>query len=100
MSTQLDIDFESRARRSDPETSHEAARRAGEFAGHHHARILAALAQDARTIYELAHSTGIDHVAVARRMKELEDAGLVVRTSLRRNSPSGRPCVVWSLPPT
>lgn len=64
-----------RARSSDPETSHEAAAKAHAFAGTHEAKIIEALATPG-TIKQLAQRIGIDHVAVARRMKALERAQL------------------------
>lgn len=61
------------ARRTDPATSKRAAVQAGTFAESHRGRILAALERPG-TIKELAARTGIDHVAVARRMGELQRA--------------------------
>lgn len=71
------------ARRRDPETSHEAAKRAASFADGHRTRILAAL-EGALTIKELAQRTGLDHVAIARRMPELQRMGLAQPTDTRR----------------
>jgi len=93
---QLAIEFH--ARRTDPETSHEAAKRAKEFAGEHHRKILNFLALDRQgsTIYGIADYTKIDHVAIARRMGELERAGKVY-TKGERPGPTGRMCRVWWL---
>ena len=93
---QLAIEFH--ARRADPETSHKAAKRAKEFAGEHHRAILRFLGRSLgdATIYVIAENIGIDHVAVGRRMAELERAGLV-RTEGERPGPTGRMCRVWWL---
>ena len=95
------LDFSGRARRDDPATSHAAARRVGEFGHVHHAVILTALeARGPATIYELAERTGLDHVAVARRMSELAGGvpgtGRVHRTGETRPGPTGRQCDVWA----
>jgi predicted ArsR family transcriptional regulator len=93
---QLAIDFTMRARKSDPQTSHDAAGRAGEFAGQHHAIILGDLmTRGPGTIHELAERTGLDHVAVARRMSELETLRTVETTGETRPGPSGRHCREW-----
>lgn len=93
------VDFARQARRSDPATSHVAAARAEPIARRHHAAILAALSKTpaGATIHEMKILTGIDHVAVARRMSELEREGLVRRTGGERPSPAGRPCCVWEV---
>lgn len=85
-----------RARIADPATSHAAAATAIAFISDHHTKIIATLEDDGPgTIYEIEAKTGIDHVAVARRMKELERQQLVVRTGATRPSPLGRQCTVW-----
>jgi len=63
------------ARRTDPVTSHQAARRAANFAESHAGRILAALAEGPRTAAGLAEMTGLSVVQVDRRLPELERAG-------------------------
>lgn len=95
---QLDLDFAAvqRARRSDPETSKVAARAASDLAGVHMHKILGSLiSQGDGTIYELAGRTGIDHVAIARRMSELEERQVAEPTGQTRLGPKGRPCRVW-----
>lgn len=92
---QLAIDFEApaRARRSDPTTSHAAAAQVDEFSNAHYAKIRAALASvDGATIHEIAALTELDHVQVARRLKEMRG---VIATPETRLGPSGRPCRVW-----
>lgn len=78
------------ARRLDPETSREAARKAASFANNHRDRIHAALAEPGN-IYDIAERTGLDHVAVARRMKEMQEMGLAVTVDGERRDG----CRVW-----
>ena len=86
----------SRARADDPDTSKAAALAAAEFAGDHRAKILGSLmTQGPATIYELAARTGLDHVAVARRLPELEERGVAMPTDATRKGPTGRACRVW-----
>lgn len=94
---QIDIDFTTRARGTDPQTSHDAAATAGDFAHGHYALILGALATRDGTIYELAERTKLSHVQVARRLPEMRDAvpAKVRQTDKTRPGPSGRACVVW-----
>lgn len=96
--TQLDFPLAPRARGSDPETSHEAAKRVIDFAHGHYALILGSLkVSGPGTIYHLAERTGLTHVQVARRNAELHDAGWIEPTGVNEASPSGRPCRVWRL---
>jgi hypothetical protein len=95
---QLPLDFSKRARRADPQTSHDAAASAGEFAHGHYALILGSLGlHGEQTIYQLAEHTGLSHVQVARRLPEMADAvpAMAKRTNRTRPSPSGRDCTVW-----
>lgn len=65
------------ARRTDPVTSHEAAARARSSAVDHRNRIMAVL-RDRMTVKDIAAAiadSSIDHVAVARRMSELQEQG-------------------------
>lgn len=69
---QLQINFEPvRSRSRDPQTSQRAGRQARQFAAGHHALILDALAQGPGTAKEIAQRTGLDYVAVNRRIGEL-----------------------------
>lgn len=91
---QLAIDF-TRARRTDPHTSHEAAARVDEFANQHYAAILDALRkQDGQTVWDLEINGAIGHHEAGKRMKELEKRGKVYWQG-ERKSPSGRNCRVW-----
>lgn len=86
-----------RARRDDKPTSKVAARRVSEFADDHFARIVAALLEHGPgTCWDIAGWTGLDHVAVARRMNELVAIRKVHDTKATRPSPTGRPCAVWA----
>lgn len=93
---QAAFDFTKRVRRRDPDTSRAAAARAGEFGSEHHRKIVGSLmTQGPATIYELAERIGLNHVAVARRMSELEELGVARPREEMRASPSGRACRVW-----
>jgi predicted ArsR family transcriptional regulator len=92
---QMQIEFH--ARSSDPSTSHEAAATVGRFARDHYRRILAAISPySGSTIYQIAAQSGLDHVAAARRLPELEKAGKVFAEG-ERPGPTGRNCRVWWL---
>ena len=82
------------ARSTDLPTSHAAAASAVRFARDHEARILAALVRP-MTCYEIAEATGLDHVAVARRMRKLVDDAKVSASDETRAGPTGRQCTVW-----
>lgn len=89
-----------RARKSDPETSHAAAAqviKSGTHEKHYKAIIDALWSEDGRTSDEIAKAAGLDRVAAARRMKELETAGKIWRGSPRKSRLSGRIGVTWWL---
>lgn len=95
---QLALSFDPvRARRRDPATSQEAASRVSNFAAGHYAGIRCALVIGPATIYEIAARTGLDHVAVARRLSEMERAGIAEPTTETRPGPTGRQCRVWRI---
>lgn len=72
------------ARRRDPQTSHDAAERARKFVASHEARILGQLyRRPALTYREIAECAGMEPVAVARRLKDMERKGVVVRDGER-----------------
>lgn len=94
---QLDA-FDSRhlARKSDPQTSHQAAARVHEFAGGHREQILACLKRHGSlTVDEIAKRTRLQSQAINKRLPELERAGLARPTGGTRLSASGRPERVW-----
>ena len=69
------------ARRTDPQTSHDAAKRAERFATTHAGRILSALkAHGHSTPAELSDHTGLTVVQLCRRLPELEAQGLAKPT--------------------
>ena len=66
-----------RARRTDPQTSHDAAKRAERFATTHAGRILAALkAHGPSTPAKLSDHTGLTVVQIDRRLPEIQAQGL------------------------
>lgn len=84
------------ARRSDPSTSHEAARRVREFASGHAATILSCLKDHGPlTVDEIAKHTPLLAHQINKRLPELQRSGLVVPTGETRLSASGRPERVW-----
>ena len=105
MAMQLAMDFDApvfrpeiAARRSDPATSRAAASQARALAADHHARILAALRdRGAAGKSEIAERTGLDGVAVARRMAEMQRAGLVRLTGEQVLSAAGRAEREWEV---
>jgi hypothetical protein len=74
-----------RARRTDPETSHAAAAKA---------LILAALEKGNGNIYEIGKACGLTHVQVARRLPEMDGLQLAHPTDERREG-----CRVWAKGP-
>jgi predicted ArsR family transcriptional regulator len=98
MSANLAFDFDAHAhaRRSDPETSHVAARRTREFAGGHIATILACLHEHGpQTVDQIAGRTRLNSQQVNKRLPDMEKAGLAAPTGFTRLSASGRPERVW-----
>lgn len=90
----LQPDLFARARRSDPETSHAAAERVN-FAAAHYRAISGALAGCEATIYQIASLTGLSHVQVARRLPEMQEAGIAEPTGTTAAGPTGRQCRLW-----
>lgn len=66
-----------RSRRNDPATSQRAASKVRQFETGHFSLILDALIGNPGTAKEIAQRSGLDYVAVARRMNELQQAGKV-----------------------
>jgi len=86
-----------RARRSDPGTSHEAARSMHHAAATQRGSIWDALrAQGPAGRFTLAARTGLTDLQVARRMHELVDRGVAeVVPDATERTPSGRAGQVW-----
>lgn len=85
----------------DPATSFKAAEQAGGLAARHHEAMLALLrAWTLRsfTYEEIADGTGLEKHAVARRLPELERAGLIQRCGTAKLS-SGRLGTLWRIVP-
>lgn len=76
--TQLEIPL---SRNTDPVTSHVAAQRALVFKDNHESRIFGVLycCPNGSTYREIAEASGLEPVAVARRMKGMERRGLIKR---------------------
>ena len=66
-----------RARKTDPSTSHAAAKNAERFASSHKGRIMAALAHGPLTAHGISKATGLTVVQVDRRAVELERSGRI-----------------------
>lgn len=75
-----------RARRTDPETSQEAAAAVADFEGDHYAQIIDALRIGPAGATEIASRCGLGRDAVGKRMVELERRGLVVIEGKVRNA--------------
>lgn len=83
------------SRLNDPITSKLAADMAEQFAGSHEQKIRQALiTYGPSTKDEIAAVTGLDHVAVARRLSEMSDC---YPTGDTRESKSFRPERVWAI---
>lgn len=82
------------ARRNDPHTSKEAARRAESFAASQSGRILAALKKTGpATAKELEAPTGLTNVQITRRTKDMERDGLIKLTGIERDGFNEFACV-------
>lgn len=85
-----------RARRSDPDTSHEAAESAKELAARHHRMILSALSIGPCGKDRIATRTALNGVQVCRRLSEMERAGLIKPTGRNVKSTAGRNEREWT----
>ena len=86
-----------RSRRSDPETSHQAAdaiRRSGALGRQQRLVLEAVKANPGKTAVELARIAGLDRYAVSRRLPELQPVH-VRRGPPRDCSINGRPQSTW-----
>lgn len=82
-----------------PSTSLDANKRATqEMREDHHAKIIAALTELRVANYEqLGAKTGLDKIAIARRLSELERAQIIYKPGLKSNTSSGRQAFNYSL---
>jgi hypothetical protein len=93
----FDMAPETMARRTDPYTSHDAARMARQTARTVRAAVLEALRAhpDGLTDYELAELVGRQQNSAGKRRGELVQMGLVISTGHTRPAPSGARALVW-----
>jgi predicted ArsR family transcriptional regulator len=93
----MNLDTMPASRRTDPGNSHAAAASMVATASTHRSLIWAALHRcGPMGRYEIAEVTGLDPVAVARRLAELVAQGLCRRSKARQETtPSGRMGSVW-----
>ena len=97
---QLSIDFiaEKKARTADPQTSKDAAKKAKSLVEGHWMEIVDCLAECGPMGKDkIAQYSGLDANQVARRMKELQKAGLVELTGKLVESHSGRMEREWQI---
>lgn len=86
------------ARATDPESSHEAARRhvtSGKADAHCRIVLEAMKAHQGRTSAELAVITGLERHEVARRCSDLKNSGLAFQGEQRVCGVSGKQAVTW-----
>jgi predicted Rossmann fold nucleotide-binding protein DprA/Smf involved in DNA uptake len=85
------------ARRTDPQTSHDAAASVKAFAGEHHAAILEALSHGPAGTSGIAARCGLLAHQVNKRINELAKAGRIVQTGRVVASSSGRGEREWQI---
>lgn len=88
--SQCDLPLFATARRTDPPTSHAAARRVGEFRGEHARKILQALSLGPAGQSVIAERCGLLPHQVNKRIAELAQAGMILETGRVVESASGR----------
>lgn len=93
--TQTDLDFFGMSRKTDPETSKRAAAKVN--ANKLSQLVIEALTHGPKTSEEVASWLGRELGSITPRFKPLEAAGLIERSSLRRQGKSGSTRVVWML---
>jgi len=87
-----------RSRKTDPQTSHDAAEQAQELADKHFAKIHFALAKYGPMGKDgIANKTGLDSSQVARRLPEMQKIGLVMLTGGFAMSNAKRKEREWSI---
>lgn len=86
-----------KARKTDPSTSKEAAERIMPRLGKSLEAVYSSLKRYRNvTSRELANMSGLDRYEVARRLTELEAAGLAERSGKRKCTVQGWNAIVWS----
>ena len=87
-----------RARRSDPDTSQEAADSIGGFANSHRRKIVEYLTDEGEATGDhLDEVFGWKHATANRRLPELRELGIVRMTDRRAITRSGRSARLWEL---
>lgn len=100
--TQLFNDFDNpQARRTDPETSHDAAKDALLSASQGRLLVMRWLLKRPMTDFELAHATHWQQTSIGKRRGECMKAGLVEPVMcgdqvIKRPAPSGSLAIVWA----
>lgn len=83
------------ARKSDPVTSHAAAKSAVKIAGSHRERILDALNVMDGSQSDIAAATGLLPHQVNKRLADLQDDGLIEPTGYTKKGHAGREERIW-----
>ncbi|MGB3935168.1 MAG: helix-turn-helix domain-containing protein [Burkholderiales bacterium] len=93
---QMTLDEIARSRRTDPQTSRDAARRAHGLASEHCATILRVLRAAGAPLSPdgIAVRCSLSSLQVSRRLRELVDAGAIVEAGVAP-TPSGRSARTW-----
>lgn len=93
------FDWQKSRRRGGPSTSDDAAMEAGKLAARHHALILATLRERgcALAAEQIGDANNVGHVAINRRLTELERAGLIIKTKSKHTNRSGRGAFQYAL---
>jgi predicted ArsR family transcriptional regulator len=94
-----DLPLFAAARKTDPPTSHAAAREAASFRGEHHTAILEALAHGPAGASGIAARCGLLPHQINKRLNELAKAGRIVATGRVVESASGRGEREWQITP-
>jgi hypothetical protein len=94
--------FDFGARRTDPDTSHAAARRTPGLRAADRRRVLLVHAAYPRglTDFELGVLVGRQQTSAGKRRGELRDEGYIEDSGLRRAAPSGASAIVWRITPS
>lgn len=87
------------ARKTDPETSHQAAARVRPNAlnDRNHVLVVHSHHPNGLTDFELAKLCDRQQTSAGKRRGELRDSGMIRDTGERRNAPSGSPAIVWRI---
>jgi hypothetical protein len=94
-----DAPLDAMARRTDPETSRQAAEDVLGHAANHRRLVLEEHRRcpEGLTDFELAERLGLQQTSVGKRRGELRDAGFLQDSGTRRPAPSGSLAIVWQI---